>query len=60
MTKAKHSIVEQNKKLRAALHEMVAASQDVVAAWERGDLAGAVNLLECASVEATALLDEKT
>lgn len=57
MTKAKHSIVEQNKKLRAALHEMVEASQSVVDAWSEGDLAGAVNFLECASVEAAALLN---
>ena len=50
---------EQNNKLRSALHEMVAASQCVVAAWGRGDLAGAVHFLECASVEAAARLKEK-
>lgn len=51
---------EQNNKLRSALHEMVAASQCVVAAWERGDLAGAVRFLECASLAATELLEENT
>jgi len=51
---------EQNNKLRSALSEMVQASECVVAAWERGDLAGAVNFLECASEEAVELLEQKS
>ena len=50
---------EQNKKLRSALHEMIAASEGVVAAWGEGDLAGAVNILECASEDAAELLEQK-